>query len=175
MRALKQFTPKSLEITRHTWQGTAEALDIPFLDYEILLDWADKHIVYSGANGDSAAYGIFEDKSEHAVAVVDIVLTQRTGGDWMKMLSVKLGPMYAPAVLDMDPQKMNDVIDIYADATTGTFTLADARNTKVLKIYGRNDSLLNLLLALNERMKATMGDKVKSQMQGRWLVLQPNN
>jgi hypothetical protein len=172
--SLIRFTEASLAATRKTWLESAAVLDIPSLDYEVLLGWAEKHIAYDGANGDSFAYGIFEDASPYALAVVEIVYTQRPRGGWLKMLSVKLGPMLAPAVVEADASKMLQVIDIYADATIGTLLLTWSHTAKVVKLYGRNESLLKLLVALNERLKALMADRMATKMEGRWLVITPH-
>lgn len=168
---LKQFTPESVAATKAKWKEEADELDIPFLDYEVLLDWVEKHINYEGANGDSIAYGIFSGKSNYALAIVEIVYTQRSGGNWLKMLSVKLGPALAPAILETNALKIVDVIDIYAEAVVGTLVLTGSHKAKVAKLYGRNESLLKLLVALHERLKASVADKLVSKMEGRWLVI----
>ncbi len=168
---MKPFKPDALGATREKWQDYAEQLEIPFLDYQVLLEWVDRHIDYANANGDSAAYGVFDGKSTHAEAVVEIVYTQRPGGNWLKMLSVKLSPALAPAVLEANIDKMAVVVDIFAAAVVGTLALTDAHNAKVVKLYGRNESLLKLLIALNERLKGTLAGKINSKMEGRWLVI----
>lgn len=168
---MKPFTAESLKATEAKWREYADALDIPFLDYQVLLEWVEKHVDYANANGDSAAYGIFEGKSAHAEAVVEIVYTQRPGGNWLKMLSVKLSPALAPAVLETDIAKVVTVVDIYATAVVGTLELTGVHKAKIVKLYGRNESLLKLLIALNERLKGTLADRITSKMEGRWLVI----
>ena len=168
---LKAFKPESLKATRDKWAESAEELDIPFLDYEVLLDWAENHIDYDATNGDSFAYGIFEGRHPAALAVVEIVYTRRSGGNWLKMLSVKLGPMLAPAVIEAEPGRIVELIDIYAEAVVGTLLLTGSHKAKVVKLYGRNESLLKLIAALHERLKASMADKLVSKMEGRWLVI----
>lgn len=168
---LKAFKLESLQATREKWAESAEELDIPFLDYEVLLDWAENHIDYDAANGDSFAYGIFEGKNSAALAVVEIVYARRAGGNWLKMLSVKLGPMLAPAVIEGEPGRIVELIDIYAEAVVGTLVLTGSHKAKVVKLYGRNESLLKLIAALHERLKASMADKLVSKMEGRWLVI----
>jgi len=168
---LKKFTPATLVTTRDQWVESAKELDIPFLDYDVILEWSANHICYENANGDSLAYGIFDGKSDCAIAIVEIVYTQRTGGSWLKMLSVKLGPTLAPVVLESDMSKLVEVLDIYAEATIGTVTLTGSHKAKVVKLYGRNENLLRLLVALNERLKAIAADKFGCKMEGRWLVI----
>jgi hypothetical protein len=168
---LKPFKQESFAATQAQWKAAADALDIPFLDYEVQLDWAARHLDYGIANGNSLAYGIFEGKSAHAQALVEIVYTQRPGNNWLKMLSVKLSPSLAPAVVDADPLKIVQVLDIYAEAVRGTVELTGSHKAKVVKIYGRNESLLRLLVALHERLKSGFADKLVTKMEGRWLVI----
>lgn len=170
---LTQFTPHLLATTRAAWIANAEKLDIPALDYEMALDWADKHINYASANGDSFAYGIFLDGSDEAVAIVDIVYTQRPGPalGWLKLLEVKLAPQYAPAEVEKDMSKFLEVLDIYSEALIGTIKLTGRHMAKVVKLYGRSDGLKQLLLALHERFSNKFANQqYLSKMEGRWLV-----
>lgn len=170
-KKLKKFTPETLAATREKWSDSAKELDIPFLDYDVILGWSESHMGYANANGDSLAYGIFEGRSDFALAIVEIVYTQRSRGNWLKMLSVKLGPMLAPAVVEADMAKMSEVIDIYAEATIGTVELTGSHKAKTVKLYGRNENLLKLLLILNERLRSLAADKFACKMEGRWLVI----
>jgi hypothetical protein len=173
MGNLKQFTIESLAATREAWIQAAEDLDMPALDYEMVLDWAENHSNYGNANGDSFAYGIFLEGNSAAVAVVDIVYHQRVGADrgWLKMLSVKFSPEFAPEQVDANPEKLLQVLDIYAIATIGTIGLTGRHMARVVKLYGRNDSLMKLLIALKERLSAQISGDYSTKIEGRWLVI----
>lgn len=173
MTKLAQFTPETLAATRAAWLAAADQMEMPAFDYEIVLDWAEKHINYVGANGDSFAYGIFPNENAAAVAIVDIVYSQRAGADkgWLKMLSVRFSPEFAPEEVEESSEKMLQVLDIYSEATLGTILLTGEHTARVVKLYGRNESLLTLLIALKERLQAKMGEKLSTKMEGRWLVI----
>lgn len=169
---LKQFTEQSLGFTTDSWINSSDSLGIPSLDYERTLDWSRNNIDYTeGTN--SLAYGIFEDGSDGAIAIVEIVYSQRHGVDvgWLKMLSITLGPTLSPSEVEADASKLTQVIDIYAVATVGTIALTSDHKARVVKLYGRNDSLLTMLIALNERLRVVLADKCHTKMEGRWLVI----
>lgn len=169
---IKKFSDDTLTDTHDSWISTADGLGIPGIDYLTILAWAKNHTNYS-ADGDSLAYGIFEDGTDGALAIVDIIYSPRPGPDvgWLKMLRVSLGPTFAPSEIDKNPDKMAQIIDIYAEATIGTIGLTGDHKSRVIKLYGRNDSLLALLNALNERLKVVLAGKCHTKMEGRWLII----
>jgi hypothetical protein len=174
---LKKFTEDSLKSTIASWISSAENLGIPSLEYEVNLAWTENHIEYETDNNlltcSSLAYGIFESESDEAVAIVDIVYSHRSGPDigWLKMLSVKLGPTLSPLEVDSDTSKLAQVIDIYAEAIIGTISLTSDHKARVIKLYGRNEKLLTLLVALNERLHILLKDTCHTRMDCRWLVI----
>jgi hypothetical protein len=170
---LKKFDAHSLEVTRAAWLASAVELDMPKLNYEMVLDWAAKHCNYAAANGDSYAYGIFSDGSNEAVAIVDIVYSQRPGPvrGWLKMLEVKLSPNFAPEETENNFEKFRQVLKIYAQSLAGTILLTEHHPARVAKLYGRSDSLKELLLALHEHLNTAFANQFSSKMEGRWLVV----
>jgi hypothetical protein len=90
------------------------------------------------------------------------------------MLRVTVGPALSPAVVDADATKLTQVVDIYAEATIGTIKLTGDHKARVIKLYGRDDSLLTLLVALHERLRVSLSDSAHTKMEGRWLVISVN-
>lgn len=168
---ISQFTPELLAATREAWLAAAERADIPSIEYEMNLDWAAKHIDYSNKSGDSFAYGIFSSQGGPALAIVDIVYRRMSGPDvgWLKMLTLMLSPDYAPMDGHDETGRLIKVLEVYAHAIIGTINLTGQHAARVVKLYSRSDSQYRMLLALNERLNK--GDKFKSEVQGRWLVL----
>jgi len=168
---LIKFTDALLAETTESWITSADNIGIPSLDYEMVLAWAKSHLANQTDN--SHAYGIFEDDDDAALAIVDIVYTQRPGPDvgWLKMLSIYLSPMLAPSEIESNTDRLLKVLDIYAEAIIGTINLTSDHKARVVKLYGRNDNLLRLLVALKERLSATLNDKCHIKMEGRWLVI----
>jgi hypothetical protein len=170
---LVKFTGETLTAARARWLEKATELEIPALDYEMIFDWAEKRIDYSASTGDSYAYCMFDSEANEAVAVVDIVYSRRPGRDigWLKMLSIKLSPWFAPSQIETDSERLKRALDIYAAATLGTVELTGHHTARVVKLYGRNDSLLRLLLALFERLTGLADGNFTAKMEGRWLVI----
>ncbi|WP_428718596.1 hypothetical protein [Undibacterium curvum] len=169
---IDQFDQAKLDATRETWINSAEALGIPSLEYNRILQWASTRIDYKANNGDSYAYGIFHKDSQEAVAIVDLVYTKRSNGDvgWLKMLDVSLSPTFAPTQILAVPERYNEVLAIYASAILGTAQLTSDHKARVVKLYGRDDDLFRLFVALNERLH-TLLQNATSKMEGRWLVI----
>jgi len=169
---LKKFETDTLVETENLWVSAADSLGIPSIDYLTVLRWAQGHVDYT-SEGDSLAYGIFDDSSNEALAIVDIVYSTRPGIDvgWLKMLRVSLNPSLDSSEIEKNPDKLAQVLDIYAEATLGTIALTGDHKSRVIKLYGRNDSLLALLSALNERLKVALAATCHTKMEGRWLVI----
>lgn len=171
-----EFTKESLQLTRSAWMEAAEANDIPSVDFEAHLDWAEKRIDYSNANGDSFAYGIFSSEGSPAAAIIDIVYRRMTGADvgWLKMLTIMFSPELAPKENEDPNDRAQKLLEIYGEAIKGTISLTGQHKARVVKLYSRSDSQYSLLLALNERLNANGTSKFSSKIQGRWLVLNAN-
>jgi hypothetical protein len=170
-----KFDASLLSSTKEAWITSADNLGIPSLDYEKTLNFAATHLVEEGSpNKDLFTYGVFEVNSSEALAVIDVIYKKRPGPDvgWLKMLSVDLSPTFSPTQVDASPEKLSQVIDIYSEAILGVLKLSDVHKARIMKIYGRNDSLLTLLIALNERLRAT--NLYATKMEGRWLVVSAN-
>jgi len=170
---IDKFNADKLAATRESWINTAESFGMLALEYERMLEMVATHMDYSRSKGDSFAYGIFEKDSDEAIAIVDIVYTSRSGSQvgWLKMLQVSLGPSLAEPQVASNPEKYGQVLDVYLTAIHGTISLTDDHKAKVVKLYGRNNELMTLFLALNERLRTTLDSPYHSKMEGRWLVI----
>ena len=168
---IAKFTPELLTLTRQAWLGASADADIPSIDYEMNLNWAEQHIDYANPSAKSFAYGIFSEPGTAAVGIVDIVYRRMTGPDvgWLKMLTLMLSPEYAPHETRDETMRLVKTLEIYAAAIIGTIQLTGQHPSRVAKFYSRTDSQYNLLFALNERLN--QGKSYTSVIQGRWLVL----
>lgn len=171
---LQKFDAQKITETNSAWLNSADSFGMPTLDYEVILSWLVNHVNYD-VQYKSLAYGVFIDGSDEAEAIVDVVYTKRPGPDvgWIKMLQVWFAPKYSPAELQKDNQKLELILDIYTEAIRGTILLTATHIARVIKLYGRDESLLSLLFALKERMSSTkhFQEALKAKMEGRWLVI----
>lgn len=170
---LDKFSSETFKITSEEWIASAGSFGIPSLDYERVLEWARNRINYENVHNDSVAYGVFKDGAEESLAIVDIIYSKRPGPDigWLKMIDISMSPAYSPTEVESNAEKLAEVLDIYSEAIIGTIQLTSNHNARVIKIYGRNDHLLQLLIALNERLRAKFTEKLTTKFEGRWLVI----
>lgn len=175
-----EFGPITGDIIRAAeslWNEIADE-DLYYLEYNPLIEWAASHLPENGDEnpGDSVAYGVFEAQSRSLVAIVDVVFKAgfKPQNRWIKMLKVNLSPLYSEYELAQNPGKLEDVIDIYFAAITGTIELTDIQNAKIVKLYGRNENLMLLLTGINKVFNEKKIAGYESGMHGRWLVLEAN-
>ncbi|MGH2509064.1 MAG: hypothetical protein ACRDHZ_16925, partial [Ktedonobacteraceae bacterium] len=144
--ALHQFDPAKLAATEKEWRRQLQAhkKDILATEYERILGWTGKRIDYGKAASENFVYGIFENGSGHAVALVDMVY-QKAAKKWLKLMDIFLCPAVdlSFATQNVDIQQLTS---IYAAAVIGTIQLTStAHPTKVTKLYGRSGTLLAFL------------------------------
>ncbi|MCK4125428.1 hypothetical protein HFK83_24050 [Ralstonia pseudosolanacearum] len=171
---LQPFSQTTLEGTGQVWRGHIEGYEIFDLEYQRVLDAAASQIDYvHPPNGSPMAYGVFRSGAAEASAIVSIVYTPRPGPSrgWLKMLEVSLSPEYDELVISGDMQRYHDVLQIFVAAIDGTLKLRGTHRSKVVKLYGRNESMLKLLAGVGERIAAQGIGGVDVDMQGRWLVI----
>lgn len=171
---LQEFSKDSLKAAREHWINQACESDLPTTEYEMVFEWAKTRIVYKSRTSDSYAYGIINTATQECCAVVDIVYRQQGADGWLKMLSVHLSPAFATSELERDVSKLEKVLEIYVESAIGTIALTGSHKAKKIKLYGRNDPMLNLLLAMKERLKQAGGPFSDVTMEGRWLSLPLN-
>ncbi len=174
---LSKFDEERLALTIVKWSEVAARLDMPYHEFEKDLAWVKEHIDYT-VSGDSYAYGIFAEGSKEATAIVDIVYSKRAGPDvgWLKMLEITMGPEYAPSQVS-SAEALLEIIRIYVAGILGTVGLTDVHKARVIKLYGHNDSLMQMLTSVQLHL-ATQNVEGKavftSKFEGRWLVIAVN-
>lgn len=168
---IAQFDAAKYEATKEDWLDSSESLGIPDLDYVKQIEWVERHMDYQ-AQGDSFAYGLFDEDSDVAVATVDIVYTRRAANDgWLKMLQLFMAPRYAPSIVSASPQALSEILEIYSSAIIGTVELTGTHPARTVKLYARNDNLMSLLAGVQQRLSASSLPGVKCNFEGRFLVI----
>lgn len=162
------FDVNKLDAVTIAWLATADSLGLPPIEYQKVLDWTRSHIDYIQGTGDSFAYGVFDETSGDAVAIVDIVHTTKSGPDkgWLKMLNITFGPQLAPS-----QSESAQPLEIYHAAITGTISLSGELPSRVIKLFGRDSYLMNLFAGLHYHISKTDGSSFGSKIEGRWLVI----
>lgn len=171
--SLDRFDAAKLEATRLSWMSTVEDLGLPALEYEKTIRWVESHTQYDVKNGDSYAYGIFQEDRSDAVAIVDIVHSLRVrDAGLIKMLEVTMGPALAPSKITTESYA--EILGIYSQAIVGTIALTAEHPARIVKLFGRDDDLMKLFVALNVHLNSQKDAPIKSKLEGRWLVISSN-
>lgn len=166
----KEFTQQQFVATEEAWIASCDSYGMPSIEFEKSLEWAKSRLNYE-TKSNQYAYGVFEKDSDEAVAIIDVTYSTRVKDvGWLKMLEVTFSPSYSEEG-EMSAHNFEDKLDIYAEAISGTINLTNHHKAKVVKLYGRNESLLMFLNALNYHIKKDANPAFKSTIEGRWLVL----
>jgi hypothetical protein len=169
----ERFTKESIDATQQAWEDQMDAQGGFDLDYSRVLTDARAHMDYAHPADNEVAYGVFAEGMQNAVAIVSVVHTPKPPPvrGWLKMLQVNVGPEYDEVTIASDLEKRREVLNIYAKAIHGTIRLGAEHPSRVVKLYGRNQHLLDLLAALASYVEANPIDGTVVTMEGRWLVL----
>lgn len=154
-----------LNDTRQVWELTV-GKDEFSIEYGALFDWIESHVDYEGATGSSLVYALVEEDRKVASAFIEVVATDNRGG-LTKLLKILITPQYWNIA-----EHQHQVVMIYVDAIKGAVELSMQNQSGTFKIYGRTDSLLDLLHTIQRTIMDEVGKeaKVSVEMQGRWLV-----
>ncbi len=170
----KAFDEKSFQSTAEVW--TQEALNGLAFPSEIeqLMAWAARHL--APQEGASVAYGIFSPDSKVAVAICEIVVTRKSvRSKWIKMLRVRLRPQIDDALnstSEASSAGLRDALEIFIQATLGTFKLGKVEQANTIKIYGRTRQQADFLRFLGVELEKLPHNPMMVAMEGKFLVVQ---
>jgi len=162
---LKSFTAKTLRQTRDNWASHAgdEAFS---LELGPIFEWIGERL-RSKAQAETAYYGLFEGSELHAAAIVEVITTPKTKGPMIKMLKVIISPQFWDTVT-----YRKEVLLIFLGAIAGCINLSMKRGSKILKLYGRNNELLSVMIEVHTELSKNPIAGLSASIQGRWLVLE---
>ncbi|MDR5825924.1 hypothetical protein [Caballeronia sp. LZ043] len=171
---LKQFDGEAIDSTTRQWDEFLTEHEMFDLDYRRVLAGAMEYATYEKAKDNTYSYGVFANGTKYALAVVSVVHTPKPGLQLgrLKMLQVDLSPEFDEVLIAGDLEKRRAVLDIYYAAIAGTIQLGTVHASRVIKLYGRNNHLLEILSGLAQRVADKPFEKVSVSMQGRWLVIE---
>ncbi len=163
---LASFTKQSFADTKNNWIAYAGCQPVFSLECGPIFDWIEERLL-EDKNSDTSAYGLFEPGSSTAVAIVEVVNSTKTKGPMIKMLKVIFSPQFWDTVA-----YRQEILNIYVGAIGGCVKLSMKRKTKILKLYGRTNELLSVMMDLHTELVKTPINGVKAKIEGRWLVLE---
>lgn len=102
---------------------------------------------------------------QEAHAFVEVISSQ--GARKTKLMNVTVHPSYLP--LD-NPSTQNSLVKLYFSAIRATFDLADDHETSEVKIFGRSDHLLRILITTSGLLDQDPLENYNHVIQGRWLT-----
>ena len=166
---VKQFNKLNLAVTKNFWEKKAGKEEFAS-EYGVIFDWVSAHSDYSnGVNvGDSLAYGLFKPNTKYASAIVDVVSSRRGRFGVTKLLKVYITPEFWNV-----SEHIDEIINIYLSAISGTISLSKQNSARTIKIYGRSVELLSLLHSIHVHISARQStvQNIAASMHGRWLEI----
>ncbi|MFA1602319.1 hypothetical protein ACDW82_01545 [Alcaligenes faecalis] len=174
---LKELSEETLNLTEEAWSKLTEP-DVFALELKSHFEWAKQHIDYTNSSKSSFAYGIFKadegEQARGAEALIEIIQSP-TGRRVTKLLKLVTSAKYWDV---SDASTIGDLHDVLHTAITGTIELSSHNSSRVLKFYGRNAHLLNILISINRSLNDAIKQpnnplhgKLNSKMVDRWLEI----
>lgn len=163
----RKFTHETLELTRAEWSSAASDAGVFPSEIEQIFDWTAGHVELVK---NEIAYGVFEPNESAAVAIVEVVIMQKTSrSKLIKLLRVRLHPRVEAGIYNAQVDDHHRSLWAFVAAFAGVLSLKGTDPSATLKVYGRsNDQLTFLRSAVPELQK--VGKNFVFRMDGRFLV-----
>lgn len=118
-------------------------------------------------------YGVFPDGQNDAIALCEMVLSDRgsIASKWLKMLKLTMSPEVDTQIIEDHPDAIDIAIQAYRTAVIGAFSERLNHEADTLKLYGRSEEQLKFLAVLIAFINQEHGHELVATKEGRWLVL----
>ncbi len=168
---LQEITPELLKQTQKAWELVVGEEEFAS-EFQALFEWIGCHIDYADPKGNSLAYAIVDDGQKIASGFGEIVSTKHHGGRKLGGLTKLLKVMVTPQYWEIASHKQ-EIIGIFVAAIKGVTKISHQNKSKTIKIYGRTDSLLELLQGIHDSMQADeqSAKLITTCIKGRWLEI----
>lgn len=164
----KKFTAATIDATEKVW-CRSRANHAFFSDVRALIEKVKKLSVYADKTLESYTYGVFEEKTPHALAVIEVIVS-KSGRKLIKMIDCVLEPSIEDGAIQSKPEALQLIPEIYSEAVQGTISLTVDHKVDLVKVYGRSGELLRLLTATAHHINKK-SPHLPVKIQGRWLVV----
>ena len=171
----RQFDANDYDATRKKWLEESVQYDCFPAEVEGKFDpvkaWLD------GAGADephrTVHYGVFQPGQNIAVAHCEMVLSNKgsRAEKWLKLIKLTLSPEVDTLQLQEDMAAIQTAVKAYRTAVLGSFAERAAHDADTLKIYGRNEEQLRLLIQMMSLINEDQAAGLSATKEGRWLVL----
>lgn len=174
----QRLDQEALSASLSKWRDQASKYDFFPEDVDRKLAWAQEALSLK-KHPDAhqvIPYGVFLDEGEEsAIAVCELVLSNRGTkvGKWLKLLRITLSPEIEILAEEKDTNAVKTAIAVYRTATVGAFSERLNHSADTLKLYGRNQEQLELLIALLSTVEDA--PSLEATREGRWLILRSNS
>lgn len=168
----EQFNSSTYEEALEIWSKEAETCNIFPQEVVRQLKWIKESLsTQATVQSSSLAYGVFTQKDKSPVAVCELVISQKGKNNrWMKLLNVTLSPAMEAKVEAKDLKAIKTAVTAYRTAVAGSFDAKNDHDIDTLKLYGRNKTMLDLLITTYAALEDSESfEEIKKE--GRWLVL----
>lgn len=163
------FNDESINKTCAAWSGDAKkGLGFPS-EVEQTILWARSHMKI--VEGDSAAFGIFEDGDPVALGICEVVVSRKSVKSiWVKFLQLKFRPVLDDKLYNNDTAALKEAIEIFAAGVVGVMALKMTHKATTLKVFGRTKPQLNFLQQVVVTLHK-ISDRYHIAIEGRFLVI----
>lgn len=167
--SVKKLSTECLAETREHWQRQAGDEEFE-TEYGFVFDTAKGRINYDDPEANTLVYGLFENDSHIASALLEVIQSARSPRNSVtKLLKLWASPEY------WDVARHQKVLaKITVAALKGTLELSRRNHSKTVKIFGRTEQMLSVLysvhLYMQESLQAEPNQGFEVRMEGRWLV-----
>lgn len=171
---LRAFSSALLEETKTIWLTDLEKSENVFPpDFHRVLLSTSQNMNYE-LRTVLQTYGLFEDGSNVADALVDIQHSP-TNKKMVKMLKCVLRPSIHEVYENPDFDSLRKITSIFLAAVFGTIDVGMAGdNLDEIRLYGRHSMLLSLLKIVEETLKKTAYSSVYNiDLKKNWLIMAP--
>lgn len=171
----RQFDLQDYEATRAKWLEESVTYDCFPAEVEGKLDpvkaWLDGH----GADepNKTVHYGVFQPGQKVALAHCEMVLSNKGSKvqTWLKLIKLTLSPEVDTLQLQEEMAAIQTAVKAYKTAVLGAFAERVVLDADTLKIYGRNEEQLRLLIQMMSLINEDQAAGISATKEGRWLVL----
>jgi hypothetical protein len=170
----RQLTNKDIEETLIKWEQEAIQYDcFPDEVHQKFVPIQESIRNQPAGSYKSIYYGVFQEGQNIAVALCDLVLSDKGmfGGKWLKLMKLTLSPEVDTLQIKKQPEAISLVANAYKTAVLGAFAARNEHEADTLKLYGRSEEQLTFLILLLTIINQDHSHELSAQKEGRWLVL----
>lgn len=163
---LRALTAERLMDVAHSWKEISGEDEFE-VELSHIFEWCESHLEHK--DGDGYAVELYDVRTDSTSAVLELTNARR--GALKKLFKLHLSPAFWDADLSMATRLA--VVDLYVAAFFQVISNGVTDGCNEVKIYGRNETMMEIITMLQERWPRD-STGWSASMQGRWLSIAKN-